>query len=70
MARHDAPGHEEPPLNDEEIRYARRLIQQDRNSKYLLQLLKSHAPWAVGIVTAVVSGLYWLVTHVTLKTPP
>ena len=59
----------EPPLTDDEIRYARRLIQQDRNNKYVVQMLKSHAPWVLGILTAISSGVYFLVTHLSWRTP-
>jgi hypothetical protein len=60
----------EPPLTDDEIRYARHLIEQDRNSKYLIQLLKGHAPWIIGIGTALASAAYWLITHVTWRNTP
>jgi len=55
----------EPPLTDEEIRYARQLIEQDRNQRYVVRMLKTHAPWIFLIIGSILSGLYWIITHVT-----
>lgn len=60
----------EPPLTDEEIRYARILIEQDRNQRYVVRMLKTHAPWLFVVIGGLTSGLYWLLTHVAvIKTP-
>jgi hypothetical protein len=55
----------EPPLTDEEIRYARQLIEQDRNQRYVVRMLKTHAPWLFVVIGGIFSALYWIITHVT-----
>ena len=66
MSNRNRDDDSEPPLNDEEIRYARMLIEQDRNQRYVVRMLKTHAPWLFVVVGAIFSGLYWAITHVTL----
>ena len=55
-----------PPLSAEEIEYARMLIEQDRNQRYVVRMLKTHAPWIFVVVGAFFSAMYWIITHVTL----
>lgn len=55
----------EPPLTDDEARYLRALIQQDKNSKYVWRVLRTHLPWVAGIASSVIAGLYWFFTHFT-----
>jgi len=47
----------------EELAYLRRRKEQDERAAWALQVIRSNAPWLIGIGTAIGSAVYWFLTH-------
>lgn len=50
-------------LSPEELAYLRTRKEQDEHAAWLVKFIKAHAPWVITLLTGVVSGMYWLITH-------
>ena len=56
---------------DEEVAYLRNRREQDERSAWVWQVIRQHAPWVLGIGSALGTVLYWFLTHtITIKGQP
>lgn len=60
---------EERMPTSEDIAYLRNRREQDERASWAWKTLRAHAPWIVGLTTAIGSGLYWVLTHDVSITP-
>ena len=48
---------------DEEVAYLRNRREQDERSAWVWQTIRQHAPWVIGMGSAIATAIYWLLTH-------
>jgi hypothetical protein len=48
---------------EEDMAYLRNRREQDERSAWVWQVIRQHAPWVIGIGSAIGTVVYWFLTH-------